>query len=182
MYSIYYLEQVYYSMSSSDCGLLTCIQISQEAGQVVWYSHLFQSFPQFIVIHTVKCFGIVNKEEIDVFRELFCFFDDPADIRNLISGSLKAADWTFGGSQPQSSSQLKMNGTTYPLFGFWALRIYKQHEWVSKHSTAQHKYTYITESRSGHGWEEIPHVQGKQNPSKLVGAERRHQKVNRLKP
>ena len=63
------------------------MQISQEAGQVVWYSHLFQNFPQFIVIHTVKGFGIVNKAEIDVFLELSCFFDDPADIGNLISSS-----------------------------------------------------------------------------------------------
>ena len=62
-------------------------QISQKAGQVVWYSHLFQNFPQFIVIHTVKGFGIVNKAEIDVFVELSCFFDDPADVDNLISGS-----------------------------------------------------------------------------------------------
>ena len=54
---------------------------------MVWYSHLFQYFPQFIVIHTVKVFGIVNKEEIDVFVELSCFFDDPADVGNLISGS-----------------------------------------------------------------------------------------------
>ena len=60
---------------------------SQGAGQVVWYSHLFQNFPQFIVIHTVKGFGIVNKAEIDVFPELSCFFDDPADVGNLISGS-----------------------------------------------------------------------------------------------
>ena len=57
------------SMSSSNCCFLTCIQISQEAGQVVLYSHLFQSFPQFIVIHTVKGFGIVNKAEIDVFLD-----------------------------------------------------------------------------------------------------------------
>ena len=57
-------------MSSSHCCFLTCIQISQEAGQVVWYSHLFQNFPQFIVIHTVKGFGIVNKAEIDVRRGL----------------------------------------------------------------------------------------------------------------
>ena len=54
-------------MSSSNCCFLTCIQISQKADQVVWYSHLFQNFPQFIVIHTVKGFGIVNKAEIDVF-------------------------------------------------------------------------------------------------------------------
>ena len=53
------------------------MQVSQEAGQVVWYSHLFQNFPQFIVIRTVKGFGIVNKAEIDVFLELSCFFDDP---------------------------------------------------------------------------------------------------------
>ena len=55
------------------CFFLTCIQISQEAGQVVWYSHLFQNFPQFVVIHTVKGFGIVNKAEIDVFLELLLF-------------------------------------------------------------------------------------------------------------
>ena len=54
---------------------------------MVWYSHLFQNFPQFIVIHTVKSFGIVNKAEMDVFLELSCFFDDPANVGNLISGS-----------------------------------------------------------------------------------------------
>ena len=54
---------------------------------MVWYSHLFQNFPQFIVIHTVKGFGIVNKAEIDAFLELFCFFDDPSDVGKLISGS-----------------------------------------------------------------------------------------------
>ena len=53
---------------------------------MVWYSHLFQNFPQFIVIHTVKGFGIVNKAEVDGFLELSCFFDDPADVGNLISG------------------------------------------------------------------------------------------------
>ena len=74
-------------MSSSNCCFLTCIQVSQEASQVVWYSHLFQNFPQFIVIHTVKGFGIVNKAKIDVFLELSCFFDDLADVSNLISGS-----------------------------------------------------------------------------------------------
>ena len=54
---------------------------------MVWYSHLFQNFPQFIVIHTVKGLGIVNKAEVDIFFELFCFFDDPVDVGNLISGS-----------------------------------------------------------------------------------------------
>ena len=74
-------------MSSSNCCFLTCLQVSQEAGQVVWYSHLLQNFPQFIVIHTVEGFGIVNKAEIDVFLELSCFFNDPVDVSNLISGS-----------------------------------------------------------------------------------------------
>ena len=54
---------------------------------MVWYSQLFQNFPQFIVIHTVKGFGVVNKAETDIFLELSCFFDDPVDIGNLISGS-----------------------------------------------------------------------------------------------
>ena len=54
---------------------------------MVWYSHLLKNFPQFIVIHTVKGFGMVNKAEIDAFLELSCFFDDPADVGNLISGS-----------------------------------------------------------------------------------------------
>ena len=74
-------------MSSSNCFFLTCIQVSQETGQVVWYSHLFQNFPQFIVIHTVKGFGIVNKAEIDVYLEIFCFFHDLADVGNVISCS-----------------------------------------------------------------------------------------------
>ena len=75
-------------MSSSNYCFLTCIQVSQEAGQVVWYSRLFQNFPQFILIHTVKGFGIVNKAEIDVFLELSWFFNDPSDVGNLIPGSL----------------------------------------------------------------------------------------------
>ena len=87
MYAFSYLEPVCCSMSSSNFCFLTCIQVSQEAGQVIWYSHLFQNFPQYIVIHTVKGFGIVNKAEIDVFLELSCFFHDPLDVGNLISGS-----------------------------------------------------------------------------------------------
>ena len=75
------------SMSNSKCCFLTCIQISQDGGQVVWYSHLFKNFPQFVVIHTVKGFAIVNKTEVDVFLELFCFFNDLTDVSNLISGS-----------------------------------------------------------------------------------------------
>ena len=87
MYSFPNLEPVCFSTSSSNCCFLTCIQISQEAGQVVWYSHLLQNFPQFVVIHTVKGFGVINKAEVDVFLELSCFFDDPKDVDNLISCS-----------------------------------------------------------------------------------------------
>ena len=74
-------------MYSSNCCFLTCIQVSQEAGEVVCYSYLLQNFPQFIVIHTLKGFGIVNKAEIDVFLELSCFLKDPTDVDNLISGA-----------------------------------------------------------------------------------------------
>ena len=95
MYSFSYLEPVCCSMSSSNCCFLTCIQISQEAGQVVWYSHLFQNYPQFIVIHTVKGFGIVNEAEIDVFLELSCYFHDPADVGNLIFGSSAFSKTSF---------------------------------------------------------------------------------------
>ena len=66
---------------------MTCIQISQEAGQVVWYSHLFKNFPQFVVIHIIKGFDAFNKAEVDVFLKLFCFFYDPKDFGTLISGS-----------------------------------------------------------------------------------------------
>ena len=84
-------------MSSSNSCFLTCIQISQEAGEVVWYSHLLKNFPQFIVIHTVKGFGIVNKAEVDAFLELSCFFDDPMVIGNLLSGSsaFSKSSWKF---------------------------------------------------------------------------------------
>ena len=87
MYSLPYLEPVCCSMSSSNCCFLTCIQVSQEASQVVWYSHLLKNFPQFIVIYTVKGFGIVNNAEVDVFLELSCFFNNPTDVGNLTSGS-----------------------------------------------------------------------------------------------
>ena len=79
------LEPGHCSTSSPNCCFLIHIQVSQEAGQVVWYSYLFKNFPQFVVIHTVKGFSIVN--ETDVFLEFSCFFCEPVDIGNLISGS-----------------------------------------------------------------------------------------------
>ena len=87
MYSFSYLEPVCCYMSSSICGFLTCIQVSQETCQMVWYSHVLKNFPQFVVVHTVKVFHLVNKAEVDVFLEFSCFFNDPNDVDNLISGS-----------------------------------------------------------------------------------------------
>ena len=74
-------------MSSSNCCFLMCIQSFQETGKVIWYYHLFKNFPQFVVIHTVKSFSVVNEAEVDIFLELSCFYYDPVDIGNLISGS-----------------------------------------------------------------------------------------------
>ena len=73
-------------MSGSNYYFLTCIQVSQEGGKVVWYFHLFNNFPQFVVIHTVKGFSVVSEAEVDVFLEFSCFFYDPTDFGNLISG------------------------------------------------------------------------------------------------
>ena len=87
MYAFPYLEPFCFSMSSSNCCFLTFIQISQEAGKVAWYSHLLETFPQFVVIHIVKDIGVFNKAKVDVSLELSCFFDDPLYVGNLISAS-----------------------------------------------------------------------------------------------
>ena len=87
MYSFSYLEPVCCSMSSSNCCFLTHIHVSQETGKMVGYSHLFRNFPQFVVIHTVRSFCIVNEAEVDVFLEFPCFLYDPTNIGNLISAS-----------------------------------------------------------------------------------------------
>ena len=87
MYSFPSLEPVCCSMSSSNCWFLTCMQVSQDAGKVVWYFHLLKNFPQFIVIHTIKSCSVVSEAEVDVFLEFTCFFNDPTDVGNLISGS-----------------------------------------------------------------------------------------------
>ena len=80
------LEPVHCSTSGSKCCFLACMQISHEADKVVWYSYLLQKFPQFVVIHIVKPFSVGNKAEADVFLKLSCFFYDPADTGNLITG------------------------------------------------------------------------------------------------
>ena len=90
-YSFPNLEPAHCSLSSPSCCFLTRIQIFKKAGKVVWYSHLFKNFPQFVVIYKVRGFGIVNKAKLDVclfvFLEIFCFFDGSTDVGNLISDS-----------------------------------------------------------------------------------------------
>ena len=87
MYSFPNLEPDCCSMSGSNYCFLTCIPVLQEAGKVVWYSHLLKNFPQFVAIHIVKGFGIVNEAEVDVILEFSSFFYDPMDVHNLITGS-----------------------------------------------------------------------------------------------
>ena len=86
-----YLWQIHFNIWQNQCNIVKFknkIKLKKKkAGQVLWYSHLLKNFPQFIVIHAVKGFGIVNRAEIDVFLELSCFSHDPADVGNLISGS-----------------------------------------------------------------------------------------------
>ena len=83
MHFFHNFESVYYSKSGSDAYLT----LFQETGKVVWYSHLLKNFPQFVVIHTVKGFSVVNEGEVDVFLEFFFFLCDPTNVSNLISGS-----------------------------------------------------------------------------------------------
>ena len=104
-------------MSSSNCCFLTCIQVSQEAAQVVWYSLLFQNSPQFVVIHTVKSLGIVNEAEVYVLLEFSCFCYDPAYVHNLISGSSAFSKYSLNIWKFLVCSQ-----TVEASFGeFWAL-------------------------------------------------------------
>ena len=129
MYSFPNLELVCCFMSDSNCCFLTGIQISQEAGQVVWYSHLFQNFPQFVVIHIVKGFGVVNKAQIDVFLELSCFFYDPMDVGNLISASSAFSKsslniWKISVRLSGSSSLRAWPGSSPVLIFFLCLQMY----------------------------------------------------------
>ena len=86
-YSFPNLELVHCSMPGFNCCFLTCIQVSQETCKVVWYFYLFKNFTQFVVIHTVKGFSVVNEAELNIFLEFPCFFYDPVNVGNLISGS-----------------------------------------------------------------------------------------------
>ena len=93
-------EPVCCSMSDSKCCFLTCIQVSQKRGKVVWYSQISKNFPQFVVIYTAKA-SLINEAEVDVFLAFSCFFYDATDIGNLISAPLTFLNpaWTSGSSQ-----------------------------------------------------------------------------------
>ena len=107
-------------MSGSSYCFLTHIQVSQETGQVVWYSRLFKNFPQFFEIHKVKCLGRVNKAEVVVFLIFSSFFDDPTDVGNLISCS-------------SPTSQLKsINSLALSLFN--GSTLISIHDYWKKHS------------------------------------------------
>ena len=95
MYSFPNLEPVHCFMSGSNCCFLTHIQVSQETGQVVCYSHLLKNFPQFVVIHIVKGFSIVNEAEVDVFLKLPCFLRDSMKVGNLICGSSAPSEFSL---------------------------------------------------------------------------------------
>ena len=95
MYSLVIILSQCCSMSGSNSCFLTCTQVSQERGKEVWNSHLFKNFPQFVVIHTVKGFGIVNKTEVNVFLEFSCFLHDPVNVGSLTSGSFAFSKPSF---------------------------------------------------------------------------------------
>ena len=120
MFSFSYLEPVFCSMSSSNCCFLTCIQVSQEAGQVVWYSHLLQNFPQLVLTHTVKGFGTVNKaEEMFFWNSLaFLMIQQMLAIRSLIPLPFLKPAWTSGSSRFTYCWSLAW--TTYIQFLLWA--------------------------------------------------------------
>ena len=101
MYSCPIFEPVHCSMSSSNCCFLTCMQVSQEACKVVWYSLLFKIFPQFVVIHTIKGFNIVNEAKVDIFLKFSCFFYNPTmlAIWTLVPLPFLNPVWTSGSSQ-----------------------------------------------------------------------------------
>ena len=133
MYSFPNLEPIHCFTSSSNCCFLTCIQVSQEAGKVVWHSHLFKNFPQFVVIHIAKGFSIVNEVEVDVFLKFSCFFYDQwmLAIWSLFPLPFLNPAWTSGCSP-----------FTNLVWGIW----HKQMEWyinflVWKNQYCENNYT-----------------------------------------
>ena len=121
-------------MSGSNCCFLTCMQVSQEAGQVVWSFHPFNNFSQFLVIHAVKGFSVASESEVNVFLELSCFFDDPMNGGNLVSSSS-----AFSKSESLNTPQITFVNITASLvrkkslgiwkvsISWWELQVFKLH-------------------------------------------------------
>ena len=124
---------------------------------MVCYSHLFQNFPQFIVIHTVKGFGIVNKAEIDGFLEISCFFDDPADVGNLIAATDPTEAWPRGATPcPRSGAAAERSNPK------------SKEQRLRRHRKAERSYSMFKVRRGGR--EDIPLVQGKEQRLHFAGA------------
>ena len=94
-------------MFGSNCCFLTCIQISQEAGQMVWYSHLFKNFPKLVVIHTINAFSVVNEAEVDFFLEFSCLFYDPTKIM----ASSPITSWQIDGETVETVADFILGGS-----------------------------------------------------------------------
>ena len=148
-------------MSSFNCCFLTCIQVSQEAGQVVCYSHLFKNFPQFIVIHTVKGFGIVNKAEIDVFLELssFSMIQQMLATWSLVLLPFLKPAWTSGSSRFMYCWCLAwriLSITSRKSRNTWSNR--QIWPWSTKWSRAKAN-TVLPRERAGHSKHPLPTIQ-----------------------
>ena len=123
---------------------------------MVWYSHLFQNFPQFIVIHTVKGFGIVNKAEIDVFLELSCFFDDPADVGNLISGSSAFSKTSLNIREFMVHVLLKPGLENFPFISFSALIAVAETSKTMKNSSGEGEHPCLVPDFRGNAFNFSP--------------------------
>ena len=136
------------SMPSSNYCFLTCIQISQMAHQVVWYFHLLKNFLHFILIHTVKGFGVINKAEVDIFLELSCFFDDPVNCMGPLV-SVIAAAFGDGGNQLALLCLLQVS-TACNIVHQWSRRIkypsYRNNSLLESHFQFSSVHSVVSDS------------------------------------
>ena len=156
---LFQFESVHFSVSSSNCCFLACIQVSQEACKVVWYSHLFKNFPQFAVIHTVKGFSIDNKQVIFFFLEFACFFYDPEVVGNLISDSsafsksiLYICKFSFLVLLKPSLKEFEYNPDGIPAELFQMLRCHKALNKILKLIIEIYILAYIYNLTFFYGW------------------------------
>ena len=171
-------------MSYSNCCFLTCLQISYEAGKVVWYSHLLKNFPQFVVIYNVKGFSVVNEAEVDVFLEFCRFFYDPTDVGNLISGSSAFSKsslyiWKFSvhfgnkNGLPWATLVVKNPSALQKTQEMWVQSLGLEDPledgmatytsilaWRIPWTEEPGRRQFIGSQRVGHNWSDLAHMQG----------------------